>query len=58
VRGQITCDPKPLPFPAGTDDSALRAVVGEVQDTPLAAGVAQTIALFQRALAEGKIQAD
>ncbi len=55
LRGRITCDPNPLPLPAGMDDSALRAVLGEVPDTPLQAGVAATIELFRRALAEGRI---
>ncbi len=55
VRGQITCDPKPLPFPAGTDDTALRSLMGTLPDTPLQEGVAATVAMFKRALAEGKI---
>ncbi len=55
VRGQITCDPKPLPFPAGTDDAALRSLMGALPDTPLQEGVAATVEMFQRALAEGKI---
>jgi nucleoside-diphosphate-sugar epimerase len=58
VRGRLTHDPKPLPFPSGTDDAALRAVFGQVPDTPLAAGVGETIALFKGALAEGKIKAE
>lgn len=55
VRGRITCDPKPLPFPAGTDDAPLRAVFGKVPDTPLQAGVEMTMAMFRRALAQGCI---
>jgi nucleoside-diphosphate-sugar epimerase len=55
VRGQISYDPKPLNLPAGTDDTNLRTLLGELPDTPLAKGVAATIALFRRALAEGKI---
>ena len=55
VRGQITFDEKPLAFPAGQSDEALRAVFGPIPDTPLHAGVAQTIAHFEAALAAGRL---
>ena len=38
----------PLPFPEGFDDSALREALGTVYDTPLADGIAGTIAQMQR----------
>ena len=38
----------PLPFPAGFDDSALRESFGIAYETPLADGIAQTIAHIQR----------
>jgi nucleoside-diphosphate-sugar epimerase len=38
----------PLPFPAGFDDSALRASFNSVYETPLNEGVAQTIAHVQQ----------
>ena len=39
---------QPLPFPAGFDDSALRASFDAVYETPLSDGIAQTIAHIQR----------
>ena len=45
---QIEVADNPLPFPAGFDDSELRASFGAVYETPLAEGVAQTIAHIQR----------
>ena len=42
----ITCADTLLPFPIGCDDSALRAHTTHVYETPLAAGVAATIAAF------------
>jgi nucleoside-diphosphate-sugar epimerase len=44
----ITCAATILPFPLGCDDSALRAHAREVFETPLAAGVAETIAAFAK----------
>ncbi len=38
----------PLPFPAGFDDSTLRASFDTVYETPLADGIAETIAHIQR----------
>lgn len=38
----------PLPFPAGFDDSALRASFDTVYETPLNEGIAETIAHIQR----------
>ena len=38
----------PLPFPAGFDDSALRASYDTVYETPLEAGIAETVAHIQR----------
>ena len=38
----------PLPFPAGFDDSALRASFDTVYETPLEDGIAETIAHIQR----------
>jgi UDP-glucuronate 4-epimerase len=55
ARGKVTFDPKPLPFPAGLDDTPLHKLLGSVPYTPLETGVRETIELFQRALADGKI---
>ena len=45
---EIDVADNPLPFPAGFDDSELRASFSTVYGTPLAEGVAQTIAHIQR----------
>ena len=57
ARGTITFAPAPLPFPDGQDDAPLHALLGEVPHTPLVEGVAQTIAAFRAALADGRIAA-
>jgi hypothetical protein len=44
-----------LPFPQQFDDAALRADMGHVYDTPLQDGVAQTIAHFEKCLADGRL---
>ena len=54
-RGQVTFADQPLPLPEDVDDTRLRQTIGELPDTPLADGVAQTIAVFRRALASGQI---
>ncbi|MCI0575583.1 MAG: NAD(P)-dependent oxidoreductase [Chloroflexi bacterium] len=55
VKGQITYEDRPLVFPEGLADEALRAFLGEIPDTPLQEGVAQTIAHFKQALADGRL---
>jgi UDP-glucuronate 4-epimerase len=55
AKGQITFAGTPLPFPAELDDAGLRATLGAPPHTPLAEGVAQTIAIFNEALATGRI---
>ncbi len=45
---EIDVADNPLPFPAGFDDSALRASVDTVYETPLTEGIAETIAHIQR----------
>jgi UDP-glucuronate 4-epimerase len=46
-KGQITFDGPSLPFPEELDDSALRATLGPLPETPLTQGVAQTIRIFR-----------
>jgi len=55
VKGKITFDDKPLPFPEDMDDTAFAQTLGRIPETPLTEGVRQTIDIFRRALAEGKI---
>ena len=47
-EAQLEVADAPLPFPAGFDDSALRASFGTVYETSLEAGIAETIAHIQR----------
>jgi nucleoside-diphosphate-sugar epimerase len=47
VKGKITFDDKPLPFPDGADDSELRKVFGTVPNRPLKDGIAATIKHFK-----------
>lgn len=47
-EAEIDVADNPLPFPAGFDDSELRDSFDTVYETPLAEGVAQTIAHIQR----------
>jgi UDP-glucuronate 4-epimerase len=58
ARGRITFDDVPLPFPQEVDNRALEQAIGRLRFTPLADGVAETLELFRRALAEGKIKAN
>lgn len=58
ARGLITFDDVPLPFPPEVDNSALAAAIGPLHFTPLEQGVAETLEIFEHALAEEKIQAE
>lgn len=61
LRGQITFDDKPLPFPETMDDSPLErllAPVGSVPCKPFAEAVAEMIALFRQAVADGQMARD
>lgn len=55
VAGRITFDDRPLAFPEGQEDTPLRQWLGEIPHTPLAVGVAQTIAHFKAALADNRL---
>ena len=58
VRGRLTYADAPLPFPGVVDNSRLRQVLGALPQTPLTEGVAETIAIFRQALAQGTIVPD
>lgn len=58
ARGTITYDDIPLPFPEEVDNSPLAAIIGAVPSTPLQQGVAETIGIFQQALADGRISVE
>ena len=53
VRGLITFDDKPLPFPEAFDAAPLEQVIGALPFTPLDQAVADTIALFRERIAAG-----
>ena len=55
AQGQITFESTALPFPDGQEDDELRVFLGEIPDTSLIDGVAQTIAHFKGALADGRL---
>ncbi len=57
ARGQITYETAALPFPEGQEEQELRQLLGEVPYTPLSQGVAQTIAHFKAAIADGRLEA-
>ncbi len=44
----ITVEEKPLPFPEGCDPSPLHEAFQNIYETPLAGGIEQSIAHFQR----------
>jgi nucleoside-diphosphate-sugar epimerase len=56
VRGQITFDDRPLPFPPEVDNRSLVQAIGPISFTPLADGVKETVEIFRRALLEGKVK--
>ena len=53
--GTIGHEEVALPFPAHLDDSGLRRLLGDVTYTPLVEGVAASIDLFRRLIAEQKV---
>jgi nucleoside-diphosphate-sugar epimerase len=58
LKGQITFDDKPLPFPEDMDDSSLASALGKLPYTPLEKGVAETISIFKLALTDGRLSSD
>jgi len=58
ARGRISYDDIPLPFPPEVDNHALIEAIGPLVFTSLADGISETLAIFRRALAEGKIKAE
>jgi UDP-glucuronate 4-epimerase len=53
IRGQITFEDTPLPFPPEVDNAALEKVIGGLNFTPLQRGVSESIHFFQQALSSG-----
>lgn len=55
ARGRITHTDAPLAIPAEFDDAAIRAALGDVPVTPLAAGVRSTMERFAELQREGRL---
>jgi len=55
ARSSISYAEKALPLPEELDDTTLRNAFGELNETSLQSGVAQTLEIFQQALAEGRL---
>ena len=55
AKGRITHEEASLPFAEGQDDAELRRLLGDIPNTTLADGVAQTITLFKLAIADGRL---
>ncbi len=51
-----TWDEKPLPFPVGADDVALKATYDTIYQTPIEQGVKETIAAFKARVDDGRIE--
>mgnify|MGYP001056018052 CR=1 FL=1 len=58
AKGTITVNPQPLPLPEDVDASPLAKVIGEPVITPLQDAVAETIAIFRAAVADGRMAPD
>lgn len=56
ARGRITHEAAPLAIPAELDDAAIRAALGELPTTPLAAGVRATVERFAELQREGRLE--
>jgi UDP-glucuronate 4-epimerase len=55
LRGKLTYDDVPLPFPEDVDNSALTGVLGSLPNTTLQDGVRETIEIFKQALKDGRM---
>ena len=57
-KGTITYDDTALPFPEEMDNSELVKLLGPLPQTTLKQGVAQSMALFRKAIKDGRISED
>ena len=58
MRGKLTCDDVPLPFPEDVDNRALTAILGPLPNTALQDGVRETIDIFRQALNDGRMKVE
>lgn len=56
-RRTVTCADEPLSIPPEMDDTAIRAALGPVPNTPLGQGVEATMKMFSDLLREGRLDA-
>ena len=56
-QAQVRCEGAALPFPADMSDAPLRAYIGDYAHFEFADGLAATLDLFSRRLAEGRLHA-
>ena len=56
MKGKITFEEKPLPFPEEMDGAPLERVIGAVPRTPLKDGVAETVKRFRELVAKGLME--
>ena len=55
MRGKITFNDQPLPFPPDVDNSVLIRVLGTLPQTNLSAGVNETIEIYRSAVQDGRM---
>ena len=55
MAGMITFEPRALPFPEEFDGESLAGLVGPLPMTPLMDAVRDTIQLFRKAMADGRL---
>ncbi|HYE76187.1 MAG TPA: epimerase, partial [Blastocatellia bacterium] len=55
AKGLITHNDAPLPIPSELDDSAIRAVLGDLPATPLSVGTRETIQRFAELHRQGNL---
>ncbi len=53
--GRITFEERSLPFPEAFDGAPIEAALGALQRTPLADGIAETIACYRAAIRDGRV---
>ena len=58
MRGKITFEEKPLPFPDEVDGAPLARIIGQLPITRLAEGVAWTVTRFRELVAAGRMVRD
>lgn len=58
IQGRITHTETPLPFPEELDEHALKAIMPDAPETPLAEGIRSTVNSFRDLVARGRIDVE